>query len=115
MPAEVDRVEQRLLIKLGQRRDEEALRLVEEVEGRVGVVHPWDSDGQRAMSIGVVVAGQRELPEVGGALDPAGRLARRLDGREEERDQEADDGDDDKHLDESEAGAVRAGSRGDAS
>ena len=67
------------------------------------------------MNISVVVAGQRELLEVDGALDPAGRLARRLDGREQECDQERDHGDDDEHLDESEAGAVGAVSRGDES
>jgi hypothetical protein len=57
------------------------------------------------------MAGQRELLEVGGALDPAGRLTCRLDGWEEECDEEADHGDGDEHLDESEAGAVGAGSK----
>jgi hypothetical protein len=47
------------------------------------------------MNTSVVVASQRELLEVAGALDSAGRLARRLDGRKEECDQEADYGDDD--------------------
>jgi hypothetical protein len=41
------------------------------------------------------MAGQRELLEVGGALDPAGRFARRLDGRKEECDQDADNRDGD--------------------
>jgi hypothetical protein len=47
------------------------------------------------MSISVVVAGKRELLEVAGALYPAGRLARRLEGGKKECDQDADNGDDD--------------------
>jgi hypothetical protein len=47
------------------------------------------------MNIDVAVTGQRELPQVACASDPAARLARRLDGWEKERDQKADQGDDD--------------------
>ena len=36
VPAEVDRVEQRLLIELAQRRDEDALRLAEELSAGSG-------------------------------------------------------------------------------
>jgi hypothetical protein len=61
------------------------------------------------------MAGPRELLEVGGALNPSGRFARRLDGGKEECDQNADDGDDDEHLDDSETGAAGAGSKGEAS
>src|SRR5262249_42899674 len=67
-PAEVNRVEQRLLIDLAQRRDEDSLRRAEEVERRVGVVHLWYSDWQCTINISIIIKSQRELPEVAGAL-----------------------------------------------
>ena len=67
-------------------REEEADR--EAVQGRV-----------------VVVQGDADLLEVVGALGPAGRLAGRLDGRQQQGDQHADDGDDHQQLDQGEATA----------
>jgi hypothetical protein len=46
------------------------------------------------------VSGQTELFEVIDTLRPAGRLARRLHGRQQQRDQYRNDCDDDQELDE---------------
>jgi hypothetical protein len=46
----------------------------------------------------VVVRGQRQLPQLIRALNPAGSLARRLDGRQQKCDQNANECADDKQL-----------------
>ena len=48
----------------------------------------------------VVVQGEPDLFEIVGALNPPRRLARSLDGRQEQRDQDRDDRDHDQQLDE---------------
>jgi hypothetical protein len=49
------------------------------------------------------VQGQADLLEVVGALHPPHRLARRLDGGEQQGDQHGDDRDDDEQFDQGEA------------
>ena len=51
----------------------------------------------------IIVGSQALLLEVVDALDPAGGLAGRLDGRQQQGDQDADDGDGDQEFDEREA------------
>ena len=56
----------------------------------------------------VVVQGEADLLQVVDALRPPGRLARRLDGGQEQGDQHGDDGDDDQQLDQREAAAANS-------
>ena len=54
------------------------------------------------MGVVIVVHRQADLLQVVGALHPAGRLARRLHGRQQQGDQHADDRDHDEQFDQGE-------------
>ena len=51
----------------------------------------------------IVHRGETDLLQIVDALDPAGRLAGRLDGGQEQADQDSDDGDHDEELDQGES------------
>ena len=53
--------------------------------------------------------GVHDLLDLIGALRPPGRLAGRLDRRQQQGDQDANDGDHDQQFDQREAGAARTG------
>src|SRR5262249_57831494 len=59
----------------------------------------------------VAVAGQAQLLEVVGALQPRGGLAHLLDGGQQEADEHGDDGDHHQQLDQREGGAASAEGR----
>ena len=62
--------------------------------------------GEHAIDVAIVLDGEAQLLQVVHALRPAGGLAGRLDGGEEQCDQHGDDGDDHQQLDESKATAL---------
>ena len=79
------------------------------VAGRVDGVGMWRGVGagrEAAVGVVVVVARQRDLLEVVGALHPRGGLADLLHRGQQQADQDRDDGDDDEQFDQRE-GAVR--------
>ena len=66
---------------------------------RRGCVPP---ERERVVGVVVVVQGEADLLQVVDALRPAGGLARRLDGGQEQGDQHGDDRDDHQQLDQGE-------------
>src|SRR5262249_50739244 len=97
---EVDRVEHRTLLDLGQ----QVRRRRPLVPGPLEVV----TAGERVDGRDVVVDGQADLLQVVDALHPAGGLACGLHGGQQQPDQDGDDGDDDQELDQRETAAATA-------
>ena len=105
---EIARVVKRRLFQV---RKQEALRTPGSPKRLLSVRGSIDLDLHRQHIGGrnVVVHGQPDLLHVVGALGPPGRLASRLDRRQQERDQYRDDGDDNQQFDQGEAPAKSKG------
>ena len=103
---EVDRVEDVVLLEVRQSQRDPAHPVVAELVTPAAVRRAGHArhgpQGTHPVGALVVGEGQAELLQVVGALNPAGGLARRLHGGQQQRDQHGDDGDDHQQLDQRE-------------
>ena len=117
-------IAQRIQLHVAQGVEEEPARLTVRRAGvavgrgrfvaQVGIAHPpraAATGGKEPVGRFVIQGGEAPLLEVVEALDPPGRLSRRLDGRQQQGDEDADDRDHDQQFDEGEPARFCRGHR----